>query len=164
MRVRDDLFGIEGFPLRMMIILVIIILSFPVVFNYYENYDVSSTQDKLSSEVNKVENAIKHVYIGGPGNSRILSLDISNGVFAKVDYIKIGDDVGGDHLTVISYKLKDHPIQRVLFEDPQIYVTGLEDGELMLSTGQYELNVKCMNDKDVTGDENNDIYVSVRVL
>jgi len=158
--------GIEGFPLRMLIILIVIIMSLPLVYSWFKVYDYNSTESNIESEFKKLSNSIRMLYFNGNGRTRV-DMDLGSGIFARLDYAVLGDGV---YHNIMTYKITEGNKKHVLLEDPYIPIGNLtkNNGEtfllpLRLSSGSYTLILECRNDVDCDGDGIGDIYINISI-
>jgi hypothetical protein len=121
-RIRKRLWNrraLEGLPLKLVIISLIIAMSVPIVVSNWMNYDREQTVNLIVSELNHLETSIEQMWNDGlgRGNSRIIEITVRDGTFAKVEYVEIGgDDLGSLAAKSIRWKLKG--------EDEQLFIVS----------------------------------------
>jgi len=158
--------GIEGFPFKLIIIVLIAVISFPLIFGGLENYDRTQTENNLRSELDFLTTRAKQVYFGGVGNADNVEVDFRNGFFTKIEYIKIGDGPNGIWSS-IRYKLNHKGVETMVIENPNIPLAYNDNGNLKsleLGSGHYTIHLECKEDKDFTDDGHNDLYLDIRVV
>jgi hypothetical protein len=109
--------GLEGLPLKLVIISLILAMSVPIVVSNWMNHDREQTVNSIVSELSYLETSVKQLWNGGlgQGNSRILEITVRDGTFAKVERVEIGgEDPGSLEAKSVRWKLKG--------EDEQLYI------------------------------------------
>jgi hypothetical protein len=129
--------GLEGLPLKLVIVSLILAMSVPIVVSNWMNYDREQTVNLVVSELNYLETSVEQMWNGGLGigNSRVIEITVRDGTFAKVERVEIGgEDLGTIEAKSIRWKLKG--------EDEQIYIvskgipmTSEDDSALLLKHG-----------------------------
>ncbi len=158
--------GMVGFPLRILIYIVIVAIVLPLAWTGAQNYSRSQFEKNLEQELNKLELIIKDVYINGLNNSRVVKLDIPKGLFHEVKWVKIGgtDDAPWSRLSTIRYKPSYKSAQTKVIQSPNIPVTSFSEGETKpyeIGSGEYEIYIECTHDEDLL-DGNRFVQVSSR--
>ncbi len=106
MRFPRDRRGLEGLPLQLLIILVILGISLPVIFATWMNVDAASTEGRVQAEVERLAAEVEQAYAYGPGTGlRVNRVDFSSGTFSPVEYVRIGDDPAKSAAALIRFKL-----------------------------------------------------------
>jgi hypothetical protein len=159
--IKED--GVEGIPLKLIIVMVIMAITIPTAFKGLESYDRIQTENNLRSELDFLSANIKQVYLNGIGNAQDVNVDFRNGIMSKVEEIKIGDSIDGIWST-IRYKLSHKSIEILLIKNPNIpigYVSSGEVDALVLKDGQFTIHLECKEGFDFNDDGTQDMYVEV---
>lgn len=162
-RIPRDLGGVEGIPLKLIIVMVIMAITIPATFKGLESYDRFQTENNLRSELDFLSANIKQVYLNGLGNAQDVEVDFKDGMMSKVEEIKIGDSEDGIW-SAISYKLSHKNMQILLLENPNIPMGYEMDGEFLpleLGAGRYTLHLECKEGPDFDSDKTKDMFVEV---
>lgn len=109
--------GLEGLPLKLVIVSLVVAISVPIVVSNWMNYDREQTVSLIVSELNYLETSIEQMWNDGlgRGNSRVIQITVRDGTFAKMERVEIGgEDLRSLKAKSIRWKLKG--------EDEQIYV------------------------------------------
>ena len=155
--------GVEGIPLKLIIVMVILAITIPAAWKGLESYDRSQTENNLRTEIEFLSTYIKQVYLNGIGNAQDVEVDFKDGMMTKIDWIKIGDAVEGIWSS-IGYKLGHKSADFVLIKNPNIpigNVSGGEIGPLTLGAGIHTIHLECREGFDFDDDGAKDIYVEV---
>lgn len=158
--------GVEGIPLKLIIIVLIMAISIPLIWRGFESYDRTQTENNLRSELDFLVTRVKQVYFGGVGNADSVEVNFRNGLFTKIEYIKIGDSPNAIWSS-IRYKLNYKGVETIVIENPNIPLAYNDNGDfksLELGSDRYRIHLECRDDKDFTNDGRNDLYVEVRVV
>jgi hypothetical protein len=159
---RDEA-GVEGIPLKLIIVMVIVAITIPVAWKGLESYDRSQTETNLVMEIDFLAANIKQVYLSGMGNARNVDVDFSSGFVTSVERIEIGDS-GDGVWSCIRYKLGHKNPQFVLIKNPNIPVAQVnedEPGPLVVGPGRHTLHLETRCDHDFDSDGQDDLYVEV---
>ncbi len=68
--------GLEGLPLKLLIVSLLMSISVPVVLENLAEYGRKVDLAALKSEASEIKRVAQTVFEAGPGNSRILSIDL----------------------------------------------------------------------------------------
>jgi hypothetical protein len=163
MSILHDEAGVEGIPLKLIIVLVIVAITVPVAWKGLESYDRSQTESNLVLEIDFLAANIKQVYLNGVGNARNVEVDFSDGMMTSVERIEIGDSEQGVWSS-IRYKLEHKGSQFVLIKNPNIPVTHVnhEDiGPLVVGPGRHTIHLETKKGYDFDSDGVEDLFVEV---
>ena len=154
---RIDTRGIEGFPLQLLIIFIVVAMVVPMTWNYLEVYSVQQTQQTIDTQLNFLEAAVRDVYSMGPGNSRVVEMNLKGGLVSGLDYMHIGgtpNDVWSN-LSSFRYKLGGGVEQYYMITNPNIAMVNIT-GLFELSEGRRMIELRTLDEwtlqKDIDGD------------
>ncbi|MEM3492996.1 MAG: hypothetical protein QXD15_01390 [Thermoplasmata archaeon] len=158
MFVRDN-HALEGLPLKLTIIGIVLGISIPLIFGAFISYDKFNTEQQLRNELYILANAAKKVYLGNVNSSDVVKLHINEGFFTKIEYIKIGGALDDKiNRTSIVYKLTNLGEGKIVITDPNINMTSEDNKSLTLGRGLYTLILTCKYHSQMKG-----IYVEVKI-
>ena len=169
--IRRSISGVEGLPLEMIIILIVLAMILPISFSYFNTWNTDRTEQTLLNEIDYLATRIKMVYLTGENNTDMVDFTLSNGLLAEVESVSIGLDpskeIDGQKVpTGITYKLSGRPEQTILVQDPEIpmaFKEGDSFDNLELGSGRHTIYLEVKKDpafsKWVDG-----IYVEVSVV
>lgn len=159
---RDE-FAVEGIPLNLIIIVLILAIALPIMWVGLVNYDNTQKENEIRSEIEFMITTIKFVYTSGENNSQKINVDFGSSFATKVEGVEIGDDLDGLWST-IRYKLSNGPKVTMVIEDPNIPVANrTQNGPeaLILGDGSHTLLFTARSGYDFDDDGFNDLYVEV---
>lgn len=132
--------GIEGLPFKILITAIVIGLATPAVLGGLSIFDRSQVYERILGTLLNFAEVAKQYYAAG-GGSEALDLDLRGGLWTRVEFVIMGDVLGGSTANVITFKLSGEEKQFLLIEKPRVPIsTG--DGPLTLSEGLYSLRVE----------------------
>lgn len=137
---RNDRRGIEGLPLRLMLVALLISLSLPTMLSFMHGASSNLAGDRAAEIAERLAITVQDMAAGGPGNVRIVNLpnDLPNGIV-----ISIGGENGTLDCTRISWKAGGEGGTRYL----QGVLVLTEDGcALKLSAGDA-VRLECPPDQ-----------------
>jgi len=149
-----DLRGIEGLPLKLMIVALLVSLTLPVALTSLQGFSERLVSTAIESELDELEGAAISTFLGGPGSVRVVEMDIH--MVSSGGSIELGGPRG---------TLESHSI-RFCEGDLQIirYVDGLpldistrDGGSAMLWSPGGSFRMECVSE----GDE---IWIMVEVI
>lgn len=153
----------EGIPLKLIIVMLIMAITIPAAFKGLESYDRIQTENNLRMEIDFLSSNIKQVYLNGLGNAQDVDVDFKDGIMTSVTEIKIGDAVDGIWST-IRYKLSHKNTEIILIKNPNIPIGYVSQGEvapLSLGEGSHTIHLECKEGFDFDSDGTKDMYVEV---
>ena len=162
-RILMDEGGVEGIPLKLIIVVVILAITIPATWKGLEIYDRSQTENNLRTEIDFLAAHIKQVYLNGIGNAQDVKVDFKDGMMTTIDWIKVGDSVEGVWSS-IKYKLSHKTSDFILIKNPNIPIGNVSDGEigpLKLGAGAHTIHLECREGFDFDDDGVGDLYVEV---
>jgi hypothetical protein len=115
MRITDDR-GLEGMPLKLVIISIMISICAPFLSSALRSYEEESGSILLQDAMEKICDTVEEVYLSGPGNSRSLNIHIPQD---PSRYVIIGGPNGteGNSVAIIDQGLE---LERVYLNEPTI--------------------------------------------
>jgi hypothetical protein len=160
---KKDRRGVEGIPLKLIIVLVILAITIPITWKGLESYDRTQTERNLRSEIEFLSINIKQVYLNGMGNAVDVKVDFANGMMTKVERVQIGDSLEGIYSS-IRYKLNYKNTEFMVIKDPNIPVGNYSDSEfgpLILGSGRHTIHLECKQGIDFDDDGTKDMFIEV---
>ncbi len=148
--------GMEGFPLNLLIMFIVVAMVVPISWNYLEVYSTRQTQQTIDTQLSYLESAVREVYSMGPGNSRVVELELSGGVASSMEYMRIGgspNDVWSN-LSSFRYRINGGLEQYFMITDPNIAMVNMT-GVLEFREGNRMVEVRTL-DELVEGDLDGD--------
>ncbi|MCK4758077.1 MAG: hypothetical protein KAS67_06485 [Thermoplasmata archaeon] len=143
--------GIEGLPLQLMIIMIVIVIAVPMSWNYLTSYSEKQAKQSVQDQLEYFEMSVKDVYSMGPGNVRVVELKLDGGSISKIEFIHMGGCVGDvwSNLSSCRYIIGGSQMDYYMITDPNIAIVNMT-GVLELTGGSYSVQVKSL-DEFITG-------------
>lgn len=136
--------ALEGLPLQLTIIAVVLGISIPLIFGAFFSYDKFNTEQQLRNELNILANAAKKVYLGTVNSSDSVTVHINEGFFTKIEYIKIGAPISQTtNTTMIVYRLTSVGEGKIVITNPNIKMCSDKNDSFTLSRGLHNLILTC---------------------
>ncbi len=163
LRILKNIHGVEGIPLKLIIMVVILAITIPVIWKGLESYDRSQTENNLKNEIEFLASHIKQIYLSGTGNARDVKVDFKDGMMSKIEWIKLGDSVDGIW-SALKYKLDYQDTRTIVISNPNIPIGNISDGDigsLTLGPGKQTIHLECKEGFDFDNDGAQDMYIEV---
>lgn len=157
--------GIEGYPLQLMIVVIILAVSLPIIFSAFDSYKKAQAESATEVEVRRIADAIIQTYNQGLGARTIIEIEFPD----YVEYVKIGSNkTDKTNRCIIKFKIysmieRYYPIN----DGRRSVITEANFGDcLTLTTGTFTLQIeKKITSQDLDGDGiRGDYYIEVKKL
>jgi hypothetical protein len=155
--------GVEGIPLKLIIVLVIVAITVPLAWKGLESYDRIQTENNLRGELEFLSTNIKQIYLNGVGNAQDVNVDFTDGMLTRIERIEIGDTIDGISSS-IRYKLNHKRTEFLVIENPNVPLGNMSQGQigpLSLGSGSHTIHLECREGLDFDDDGVKDLYVEV---
>lgn len=149
--------GVEGLPLKLLIVAIIMGISIPAVLASWHNAERQHTENSLRSELNYLIVRIVQVYQAGPGNAVSVELNLESGVLSSIEYVLVGDNLESPWRSAIRWKLSGQA-EDIFAIDDGIPVCSTDGGALRLSPGWHSVYL------EVKKEESGLLFVEISVL
>lgn len=159
--------AVEGIPLQLIIIAIILAISLPIIFMGLDNADHSQTENNLKGEINAIKAMARSLFNGGVGNSDIIEVNFKNGLMTTIDYVKFGNNLASGRADIISYQIIGDSPMSTEFNSPEIPLTSENDETLIVTSGGYILGMECMRTTTIDIDNDgifNDLYIQIKII
>jgi type II secretory pathway pseudopilin PulG len=133
--------GLEGMPLKLLIVSLMISLSAPIVVSSMGTFQARTTESQAMNAAEQIRQMITATYLSGPGNHRIMVSPLSDD--------KCTIEIGGDLEQMESMTIKvlhDGGTERIYLSDPIVRVTTVENEPFRLTAGMPSLSFTCVSD------------------
>jgi len=125
-------------PLRLLVSAVVVGLTVPPVLSGLSAHEAGQVSVRVERGVDAIVRAAEDLYVAG-GGAETIRVDLGGGVTVRVEYVVLGDAVGGPRAATGAYKLSGQ--QSVfLLSDPPVPMTG-DGGPLHLGPGRHAVRV-----------------------
>jgi hypothetical protein len=139
-----DIKGLEGLPLKLLIVFLLISISTPVVLEGLQSHERTVIATGLRAEAEEIRSAVLSAFIAGPGNVR--SVDVTLPVSSRNGQgrIEVGGSVESIESFSIRYWLGDSLIGTLFLNEPPVRMTS-EDGNATIVVGVgAHLRISCV--------------------
>lgn len=141
----SDINGLEGLPLKLLIVFLLISISTPVVFESLQSHERTVIITGLRTEAEEIRSAVISAYIAGPGNVR--SVDVTLPISSRNEQgrIEVGGNIESIDSFSIRYWLGDKLIGTLFVNEPPIRMIS-EDGNAttVIGVGAH-LRISCVD-------------------
>ncbi|MFW6176105.1 MAG: hypothetical protein ACOC40_00250 [Thermoplasmatota archaeon] len=121
---RDDSGSLEGLPLELIIIILVMGISMPVIWNSAQYYSYQELENDMLTEIEILLEEIKEISNYEEGNIRTLDINIEDNLLSEIKYIETGGkDI--EDMKSIRYRI-DENTGKVSFN--QYLVSNFTDG------------------------------------
>jgi hypothetical protein len=141
---RLDAKGLEGLPLKLLIVLLLISISSPVVFQSLQYHERTVTVETLRTMGEKIRSAVLSAYVAGPGNVRTVEVAIPVSSHDGQGWMEIGGP--GESIESLSIRcwVGDHIIGTVYVSDPPVRMTSQSGNAVTIHSPGAHLEVSCV--------------------
>ncbi len=145
--------GIEGVPIKLLVVAIVLAITVPLIFSALRSYDHARVEQGLEAELDEFVTMVQTIYVSGPGNGVTMEIDIPSGTFSRVETISFGDVLGGSMSSVIRYRLQGRAESLLVLKNPNVPMTGIDNSSLEIASGHYEILAECfVTDQDLNND------------
>ena len=113
-----DIRALEGLPLKLMIVALLVSMTFPFFLGCYNHYAEVLTCEGLESELEEIESAVYSTFIGGPGSVRTVEVTISLTAGQSSGKVEIGGSLGSHDARSLRYLAGELQGRRYLSDLP----------------------------------------------
>lgn len=137
---RHDRHALEGMPLKLVIVALMMAIAVPTLYDALGNYRVASSSMVLKGQVEKLQDAVQDLCRCGPGNQRTIKLTLpADGS----GYIIIGGSSMSESMSVAYGSANNVPV-RTYFTDPNVrFITPGQEG-IVLQGGSSEVILRSI--------------------
>jgi type II secretory pathway pseudopilin PulG len=136
----EDRRGLEGMPLKLLIVTLLISLSAPIVLSSLGTFQARTSESQAMAAAEHIRETITATYISGPGNHRVLDSPLTDS--------KCSIEIGGDLNVTDSMVIKvfhDGGMERIYLTDPTVRVTTAGHTQFHLTSGISRLSFTCVS-------------------
>jgi hypothetical protein len=108
---------VEGLPLRLIIVAIVMGISIPSVLALWSNVEKQQTENAVRAELNYLMLRIGQVHRSGPGNAISVELNLRSGMMSSIEYVLVGDDLDSPWRSAIRWKLNGQGEELIAIEN-----------------------------------------------
>jgi hypothetical protein len=136
--------GIEGLPLKLLIVALLLSISFPSVWQTLIYYDSTVIIEEATSNALEIKGCAVSAFIGGEGNIRTLHVRMRPSMASGEPAIEIGGSPNSASARVISIVSGIGPICTIPLDDPAIEMCTWDGKTIRLEAGESDLVFKAV--------------------
>ncbi|MCQ5375699.1 MAG: hypothetical protein NO474_03775 [Methanomassiliicoccales archaeon] len=136
--------GLEGLPLKLMIIFLILSLTMPILIENAEYYDTLVIEKNLIMEAEKIRKGAYSVYLSGPGNLRTIDVEIPKGTFGQLCRLEFGGGMNDSASLMIKCFINDDLCGTIILENPRISIISNSDRPIVIENDGIKLALSCV--------------------
>lgn len=157
-RLNRDEQGLEGLPLQLLIIAVVLSLGLPIVYGSIRNYDSRRMMEDMEEQAVFIGQKARQLYLHGEGNSDTITLDIEDGIFHRIEFLEV---TNGTFEHQIRWRISGGHSGRHFI--PQEVLLFSNETPLRLEEGEHRLRLECQfgSPREM---EDRGLYVEVTLL
>ncbi|MDW5563484.1 MAG: hypothetical protein SA339_09685 [Methanomassiliicoccus sp.] len=140
---RWDRRALEGLPLRLLIMSLLVSLTVPVVMGSVESYERSTARSMLVSASEHLLSTVEETMSAGEGNRRIIVLTLPWSVDRYLLALEVGGELERPSSMTIRCTCDGLPFATMVPEDPPARMTSSDMRTLRLVGGEHRLSVEC---------------------
>lgn len=133
-------------PLRLLVAAVVAGVTLPSIFGGLSLYELQDASRRAVEAIDAIVRTAQRFYFAGGGGEDV-RVDLTGGVTASVEYVRVGDVPGGPRAPSAAYKVTGQGEVFVL-ADPPVPMSG-DDGALVLGPGRHSVRVAYEGDGPV---------------
>ncbi|MFP4002073.1 MAG: hypothetical protein ACLFSM_06200 [Thermoplasmata archaeon] len=137
-KLTQDERALEGLPLQLLIIAIVISIGLPVVYGSIKTQDSRRMMQEMEEQAVFIGQKAKQLYLHGEGNSDIITLELEDGIFHEVGFLEVTNETFRDQIqwSISGGKEGRHFIKEdvLLFSD---------ETPLRLGEGEHRLKLEC---------------------
>lgn len=134
---RNDKRGIEGLPLRLMLVALLISLTLPTMLSFMHETTSSIAEEKAAEVADKIAATVEEMSLGGPGNVRTVT--VPNDLLAGIE-LSLGGENGTADCSRIRWSAEGRKGSRYM--DGVIVVT--ESGKPLTISAGDSIRLECL--------------------
>jgi hypothetical protein len=137
----NDKRGLEGMPLKLLIVSLLISISAPIVLSSMSTFQTKTSVSEALGVAENIRETITATYISGPGNHRVMDSPLTDNKCT----IEIGGSLDQTESMVIKVK-HDGGVDRIYLSDPAVRVTTSDRHPFQLTSDITKLSFTCVGD------------------
>ncbi|MBI0584677.1 MAG: hypothetical protein ISF22_10695 [Methanomassiliicoccus sp.] len=140
--------ALEGLPLRLLIMALLVSLTLPVVLGSMESYERTTARTRLAAEAERVGGVIEEVMSAGEGNRRIVTVELPESLAKFSMRLEVGGAIGSAESLTVRCLEGGAVFRNIVLEDPPARTTTADGRGMVLEAGMYRLAVECVRADD----------------
>lgn len=135
-KIPSDKGGLEGLPLQLLIISMVLAIGLPAFYSSVEYYDTQSVIQNVESQAEFVIEKAKQVHAYGAGNSEVVSIELKDGLVNSIRFLEIGNQT---FRNMIQWEISGGNTGMLFLEDD---ILLFSEEPIKLRSGSHELRLE----------------------
>jgi len=140
--------ALEGMPLRLLIMSLLISLTVPVVMGSVDSYERTTSRTAVIEAAERFVASVEEVISSGEGNRRIVTVSLPQSADRFSLAIEIGGSQGSTSSLTVRCTSDDVPFRTLAPENPPARMVPSGGGPLRLDAGEHRLAIECVRSQE----------------
>lgn len=136
-KISSDKRGLEGLPLQLLIISMVLAIGLPAVYTTVEHYDTESVIQNVESQAEFIAEKAKQLHAYGAGNSEVISVDLEDGLMRSIKFLEVCNQT---FRNLIQWETSGGNSGMLLLDND---ITLFSEDPIKLGSGSHELKLEC---------------------
>lgn len=147
MEIGDD--GVEGLPLKLLIISLMVSFILPIFFSSYEQYDRKMTIERVEQIMEEIKSGAISTFLDGPGSARKIDLDMGFMDNHRSSLV-IGGDLNDTGSRSMRLLWEGNLTAQLYIEELPIRMASPDGGGLTIYPEDRGVLLSCLQDENGT--------------
>ncbi len=156
-KLNSDRRGLEGLPLQLLVISMVLAIGLPAVYSSVEYYDTQSVIQNVESQAEFIGEKAKQLNAYGTGNSDVLAIELGDGLIRSIRFLEVGNQ---SFRNLIRWEISGGNRGMLLLEDD---IKLISEEPIKLGSGSHRLKLECRFDEIFEGEQKMQ-YIDVSIL
>jgi hypothetical protein len=143
-----DRSGIEGLPLRLMVVTLLISLTLPVALGTLQGYEEQAQMRAGMRIAKEIGSAATSAYLSGEGNVRMVKLDWPDGQQGAPLKIRLAGPFGSLPSARLDIMVSGELSGQHFLSNPMVYLVSKDQERIEIGPGCGELRLSCAVEAD----------------
>lgn len=140
---RWDRRGVEGLPLKLMLVSLMVSLALPAVLGSLAHYEGSAARASMRTSAEELAAAASEVLVAGEGNVRTVTVEFSPAASRGNGLLEIGGPLNGSTSLGVRCVYGGAVFHTVYMSDPPVRLAA-SSGTLSVGPGPTEITLSCV--------------------
>ncbi len=136
---RRDACGVEGLPLQLLIVVIVIGITVPSVYAGLSASERQQLDLRVRDRIHRVVATAQAFYIAG-GGADVVEVDLTGLLTVSVEYVRFGGT--GGNASLVAFRLTGGA-EHVVVTEPTVPMLGPNHGALALGPGLHRVRVEA---------------------
>lgn len=135
--------ALEGMPLKLLIMSLLVSMTAPAVMGSLEGYERSLARSEMVSEANRLARMAEEVLSAGEGNRRSITLELPTAMSRYGMAMEVGGSIDSTSMYSIRCLEEDLVFSTIVLDDPPVRTITKGGPPLTLDAGTISLMLEC---------------------